>query len=94
MTDAAADTAKLDTATALTGLLALLAAARDDQATEPEDRRRTEVVLADAGLTLVQISAITGRKYEAVKTTVRRARASQAAPKRRSSTPRNPGEGA
>lgn len=94
MTDAAADNAKLDTATALTGLLALAAAARDDPATAPEDRRRTEVVLADAGLTLVQISAVTGRKYEAVKTTVRRARAAQATPKRRSSASQSPGEGA
>lgn len=91
MTEPAPQNAALDTATALTGLLALAAAARDDAVTAPEDRRRTEVVLSDAGLTLGQIAVVTGRKYETVKTTLRRAKAAQAAPKRRTTGTRAPG---
>ena len=36
---------------------------------------RSEVLLADAGLSLPTIAQLTGRNYETVKTTVRRARA-------------------
>jgi DNA-directed RNA polymerase specialized sigma24 family protein len=35
---------------------------------------RSEVLLAEAGLSLTAIAQLTGRKYEAVKTAVRRAR--------------------
>ena len=38
------------------------------------DPIRSEVVLADAGLSLATIARLTGRNYETVKTTVRRAR--------------------
>ena len=89
MTESATQVATLDIAAALTALLALAAAARDDAVTAPEDRRRTEVVLADAGLTLGQIAAVTGRKYETVKTTLRRARAAQ--PRRRAPSNRASG---
>jgi hypothetical protein len=55
--------------------------------------KRTEVVLADASLSLTAITALTGRSYEAVKTTVRRARSTQAkkapATKRASKTMRS-----
>jgi len=37
--------------------------------------KRNELVLADAGLSIGAIAALTGRKYETVKTTIRRARA-------------------
>jgi DNA-directed RNA polymerase specialized sigma24 family protein len=36
--------------------------------------RRSEVLLAEAGLSLPAIAQLTGKKYEAVKTAVRRAR--------------------
>ncbi len=35
---------------------------------------RSEVLLAEAGLTLTTIAALTGKNYETVKATVRRAR--------------------
>jgi DNA-directed RNA polymerase specialized sigma24 family protein len=36
--------------------------------------KRSELVLADAGLSISVIAALTGRKYETVKTAIRRAR--------------------
>ena len=66
---------ELDVSTALLALVALAASYRDDLTTTPDDRRKTEVILSDVGLTLGQIAQVTGRKYETVKTTIRRARA-------------------
>jgi hypothetical protein len=40
--------------------------------------RRSELVLADSGLSIGAIATLTGKKYETVKTTLRRARASAA----------------
>lgn len=62
----------------MVGVLALLAADRDDrlalgdrQAPEP---RKTEVVLADAGLTAAQIGQLLGKKANSVTKTISRAR--------------------
>src|SRR4051812_627746 len=62
----------------LAGLLALQIheSRRDGERTEPQ---KAEVTLADLGMTLGQIATLTGRNYETVKTTIRRARARQAA---------------
>jgi DNA-directed RNA polymerase specialized sigma24 family protein len=60
----------------LVGLVALAAADRDtafDTAAEP---RRTDVVLNSVGWTIGEIAYVTGRKYEAVKATIRRAKGS------------------
>lgn len=67
---------------ALTGILALMAASRDD-ANEgaSTDRRPTEVILDDIGFTLSEISLVTGRKYETVRTTIRRQREKASKPK-------------
>lgn len=62
----------------LRAMLALQIADRDERL-HGADPRRSEVVLADAGLTLTQIASITGRKYEAVKGAVRRAREAEQA---------------
>jgi hypothetical protein len=40
--------------------------------------RRSELVLAEAGLSIGAIATLTGKKYETVKTTLRRARESAA----------------
>jgi DNA-directed RNA polymerase specialized sigma24 family protein len=58
----------------LVALLALIAADRDDRVAASGTGRRSELVLADAGLTVSEIAKVTGRKYEAVKTAIRRAR--------------------
>lgn len=60
--------------TLLRAMLALQIADREHRISSDEPRR-TEVVLAEAGIALPEIAALTGRKYETVKTIVRRARA-------------------
>lgn len=58
-------------------LLALYTHERDVRHFQAEPKRN-ELVLADAGMPLAAIATITGRNYETVKTTVRRARAAAA----------------
>lgn len=58
----------------LNGVLALLAAERDDRLTDTFDARRSEVVLFEAGMTINDIAAVLGRKPEAVKSTIRRSK--------------------
>jgi DNA-directed RNA polymerase specialized sigma24 family protein len=52
----------------MAGILALLAAARD----EDENSRKTEVILADAGLSAGQIALILGKKSNTVSKTIAR----------------------
>jgi DNA-directed RNA polymerase specialized sigma24 family protein len=59
----------------LAGLVALLAAERDERLDHRIDERRSEVLLADAGLSISEIADVLGRSPEAVKSTVRRHRA-------------------
>ena len=61
----------LDTGRIMLGVLALLAAERDERADDLPPRR-SELVLADAGFTAQEIAALTGRKYEAVRSSLRR----------------------
>lgn len=63
----------LDLETAINALLALTVADRESRLNDGPPRR-SEVILASAGLSYGQISRLTGRNYESVKTTVRRAR--------------------
>ncbi|HXE98737.1 MAG TPA: sigma factor-like helix-turn-helix DNA-binding protein [Solirubrobacterales bacterium] len=53
--------------------LALQIADRD-QALLGTEPRRTELVLTEAGLSIKDIARLTGRNYDTVKTTIRRAR--------------------
>jgi len=65
---------------ALSGILALLAADRDDRLRESNngDRRKTELVLADAGLTAGEIGKVLNKKANSVSKTIQRARAKDA----------------
>jgi DNA-directed RNA polymerase specialized sigma24 family protein len=65
------DTAVLETSRIMLGMLVLLAADRDDRVDESPPRR-SELVLADAGFTAQEIAKLTGRKYEAVRSSLRR----------------------
>lgn len=58
---------------ALTGILAVLVADREGRLNGKEERS-TDVVLADAGFSYGEISQLTARPYEAVKSAVRRNR--------------------
>jgi DNA-directed RNA polymerase specialized sigma24 family protein len=60
-----------DTDRILLGILALLAADRDERA-EGTTLRRTEVILDTAGFSPREISQLLGREVEAVRSTVRR----------------------
>jgi len=61
----------LDTSRIMLGVLALLAADRDERA-EDVPTRRSELVLADAGFSAQEIAKLTGRNYEAVRSSLRR----------------------
>jgi DNA-directed RNA polymerase specialized sigma24 family protein len=65
------DGAALDTSRIMIGVLALLAAHRDERVDDLPPRR-SELVLADAGFTAQEIAKLTGRKYEAVRSSLRR----------------------
>lgn len=53
------------------GVLALRAADRDERA-EDLPPRRSELVLADGGFSAQEIAKLTGRNYEAVRSSLRR----------------------
>lgn len=60
---------------AMAGILALLIDERDYRTAEDKDAVRTEVLLADAGLSLDEIATMTGRQYDTVRMAVKRGRA-------------------
>ncbi len=67
----------------LAGILALLAADRDDklrEVTSSDARRRTEVVLADAGLSPSEIGKVLNKKPNTVAKIIQRARAKDVSP--------------
>lgn len=73
----AASTESLSLEQAMSGILALLAAARDDAPSSDrkgEDKRKTEVILADVGLTPTQIGQLLGKKPKTVSATIIRSR--------------------
>jgi DNA-directed RNA polymerase specialized sigma24 family protein len=65
-----------DTDRIMLGILALLAADRDERV-EGSTPRRTEVILGDAGFSPREISQLLGKELEAVRSTVRRAKPKQ-----------------
>jgi DNA-directed RNA polymerase specialized sigma24 family protein len=67
---------QLPAATALAGILALLAEEREVRVADDKLAKKTEVVLADAGLSNEEIAAVTGKKPGAVRMAIRRARSS------------------
>lgn len=69
-----AEAFRLDSDKALTGILAVLVADREERLSDRSEPRKTEVVLAEAGLNYAEIAALTGKKYEAVKMSIRRSR--------------------
>lgn len=60
---------------ALAGLLALLIDERDERVRESKTARKTEVVLATAGMSIDDIAAVTGKKRDAVRMAIQRGRA-------------------
>ncbi len=60
---------------AMAGILALLVDARARAVADEKGATRTEVLLANAGMSIEDISAVTGKKYDAVRMAIRRGRA-------------------
>jgi DNA-directed RNA polymerase specialized sigma24 family protein len=60
---------------AIVGVLAMLVTAREDAERDPADRPKTEVILADAGLSPAQIALLMAKNQAAVAKTIQRARA-------------------
>lgn len=59
---------------ALAGILALLVEERESRVVNDKDAKKTEAVLAAAGLTNESIAAVTGKKPDAVRKAIQRAR--------------------
>jgi DNA-directed RNA polymerase specialized sigma24 family protein len=59
---------------AIAGILAMLVVAREDADRETKDRPKTEVVLANAGLSPAEIAQLVDKNAGAVAKTIQRAR--------------------
>lgn len=66
----------------LVAAVALLAADRDER-TDDAPVRRSELVLTDAGFSVTEIAAMTGKSFDTVRGTVRRAAGRSASPRGR-----------
>ena len=64
-----------DLGAATAGILALLIDTRERAFADEKGATRTELLLANAGMSLEEICAVTGKKYDAVRSAIRRARA-------------------
>jgi DNA-directed RNA polymerase specialized sigma24 family protein len=65
---------ELDQEKALAGVLGLLVAEREERLSDKRDPRKTEVILADAGLATSDIAKLMGKNYGAVTKTIQRSR--------------------
>lgn len=65
---------RLDTDKSMAGILALLAAQREEGLDDGNQQRRTEVILAGAGLNANEIAAVTGKNSGSVRKTIERSR--------------------
>ena len=60
---------------ATAGILALLVDARESRTKDDKEATKTEVLLDNAGLSLDDIAAVMGKKYDAVRVSLRRSKA-------------------
>ncbi len=65
---------QLTTGAAAAGILALLVDAREARIKDDKDAVKTEVLLDGAGLSLDDIAAVMGRKYDAIRVSLQRSR--------------------
>lgn len=66
---------QVPTESALAGLLALFIDERENRVGESKGDKKTEVVLASAGMSIDDIAAVTGKKRDAVRMAIQRGRA-------------------
>jgi hypothetical protein len=65
---------QLTTGAAAAGILALLVDAREARVKGDKDATKTEVLLDNAGLSLDDIVAVMGKKYDAIRISLQRSR--------------------
>lgn len=65
---------RISSEAALAGILALLVDERENRISGQKDVLKTELLLKSAGLSVDEITAVTGRKRDAVRKTIERAR--------------------
>lgn len=70
----AGEGSQISTEKAMAGILALLVDERENRIAGQKDAQKTELVLKAAGLSIDEISAVTGRKRDAVRKTIERAK--------------------
>ena len=58
----------------LSGILAVLVAEREEHLQDSTEPRKTEAILAAAGLQAAQIGSLAGKKTDAVRKTIQRSR--------------------
>lgn len=66
---------QLTTGAAAAGVLALLVDARETRIKDDKLATKTEVLLDNAGLSLDDIAAVMGKKYDAIRVSIQRSRA-------------------
>ncbi|MEX2645050.1 MAG: hypothetical protein WD249_02185 [Gaiellaceae bacterium] len=59
---------------AMAGILALLVDERETRIKSDKDAPKTEVLLANAGLSIEDIAAVMGKKYDAIRVSLSRSR--------------------
>jgi hypothetical protein len=59
---------------AVAGILALLVDARESRTKDDKEATKTEVLLANAGLSIDDIAAVMGKKYDAIRVSLSRSR--------------------
>jgi hypothetical protein len=64
----------ITTGAAAAGILALLVDAREARVKDDKDAAKTEVLLNNAGLSLDDIAAVMGKKYDAIRVSLHRSR--------------------
>lgn len=74
-----AEDERLDLEAAMIGILALLAAEREERIANT-DRLRTELLLANAGLPIREIARVLGKNYQAVQKVIWRGRSKSKSP--------------
>jgi hypothetical protein len=65
---------QLTTGAAAAGILALLVDARETRIKDDKLATKTEVLLDNAGLSLDDIAAVMGKKYDAIRVSIQRSR--------------------
>jgi hypothetical protein len=64
----------ITTGAAATGILAMLVDARESRTKDDKEAVKTEVLLFNAGLSIEDIAALMGKKYDAIRVSLQRSR--------------------